>query len=222
VATPDLARLDNAKLTISEAEAVTGVARVHINRILDDGHFADIWKIELQDGRRLLNLDHCVFVRFHEDSGRLLAPQARKDLWFKYREKIIPHKATHEFFITNFVLTLGNSVCVDMTKHYRAVHNCWEALLRSKTEIVTDPGIRGGVPVISGTRIGAHEVAGVFEKAGVEEALAIYPALDAEKVEAAVMYARAHPRVGRPARNEASPSGKGRLASSRTVRRKSA
>ena len=225
MATLDNIRPESTKLTISEAEAVTGVTRAHINRILDDGNFANIWRIKRHSGRRLLNLNHCAFVRFHEDAGRLLAPKARKDVWRKYVVKL--QAMPHDFRSSTedqdrLLVILGNGVFVDMTRYYLDVLRSWEALARSRTAIVTDPEVRGGIPVIGGTRISAHEVAGVVARAGVDEVLAIYPSLDAEKVEAAVVYAKAHPRVGRPPNKEASRSNKAILKSSNVVRRKSA
>jgi uncharacterized protein (DUF433 family) len=212
-------------LTVSEAAAVTGITRTHINRILDDRHLANVLKIKRIDGRRVLNLNHCVFVLFHEHAGKLLMPKTRKDVWCRYMEKVTQHRNEKDFRITDndsLVVILGNSVSIDMTPHFRDVLQSWEALERSKTEIVTDPEVRDGVAVIGGTRIGAHEVAGIAEKSGIDEVLAIYPSLDVEKVEAAVMYAKAHPRAGRPSTNEAWRSPKVRLKSSKTVRREPA
>lgn len=60
-------------------------------------------------------------------------------------------------------------------------------------------GIKGGLPVIRGTRISVHLVAARL-KAGdaLEEIVAENPDLPFEAFEAAALFARAHPLVGRP------------------------
>lgn len=55
-----------------------------------------------------------------------------------------------------------------------------------------------GVPVLLGTDIPVHLVATLAEAGGVGEAACAYPSLSHEAIGAAVQYARAHPRAGRP------------------------
>lgn len=214
---------DNARLTISEAEVVTGVGRTHINRILDDGHFAELWGLERGLGRRLLNLDHCVFLLFHEEAGRLLAPRARREIWYKYIEKVSVHRSNfvqHTFARNeDCLIVFAETLSVDLTRHCREVEERWLALVRSRHEIISDPDIRGGAMVIEGTRIGVYEVADVVQNASAEEALEIYPSLSRDKVDAAVIYAKAHPKVGRPVKKSNWRSEKARLKSSRMIAR---
>jgi uncharacterized protein (DUF433 family) len=74
-------------------------------------------------------------------------------------------------------------------------------LHRAKRMVVVNPRIRGGEPVIRGTRIGVYEVAGMVKgatDAELEEILAGYPALKREQLHLATIFAAAHPRRGRP------------------------
>jgi uncharacterized protein (DUF433 family) len=65
--------------------------------------------------------------------------------------------------------------------------------------IVADPDIKGGTPVIRGTRMSVYLVLGrTAHGESVAAILADNPDLRREAVEAAVIYARAHPLVGRP------------------------
>lgn len=65
--------------------------------------------------------------------------------------------------------------------------------------IVEDENLLGGTPVIRGTRLSVYAVLGrVKDGDSVENILSDYPGLAREAVEAAVIYARAHPLVGRP------------------------
>jgi len=67
--------------------------------------------------------------------------------------------------------------------------------------IEIDPDIKGGEPVIRGTRIGVRAVAGRIEDGDTIEILTEdYPHIPAEAFQTAHTYARAHPRRGRPTR----------------------
>jgi len=58
---------------------------------------------------------------------------------------------------------------------------------------VRDPAIRGGTPVVRGTRVGLFEVAEEAKHETVEAMLAAYPSLTARMLRAACEYAARHP-----------------------------
>jgi uncharacterized protein (DUF433 family) len=65
--------------------------------------------------------------------------------------------------------------------------------------IVVDPEIMGGTPVIRGTRMTVYAILGRVEHGdSIEDILSEYPNLAREPIEAAIIYARTHPLVGRP------------------------
>ena len=65
--------------------------------------------------------------------------------------------------------------------------------------IVSDPEIKGGTPVIRGTRMTVHSVLGRVEGGEtLDDAAEDNPDLAREALEAAVVYARTHPLRGRP------------------------
>jgi uncharacterized protein (DUF433 family) len=65
--------------------------------------------------------------------------------------------------------------------------------------IVEDDEILGGTPTIRGTRISVYSVLGrIKDGETVEDILSDYPEIAREAVEAAVIFARTHPLVGRP------------------------
>lgn len=65
--------------------------------------------------------------------------------------------------------------------------------------IVADDDVMGGTPVIRGTRISVYAMLGrIRDGDTIDEILSDYPDLTVEAVEAAVIYARTHPLVGRP------------------------
>ena len=72
---------------------------------------------------------------------------------------------------------------------------------RANKMVVINPHIRGGEPVIRGSRIGVYEVAAMVKDATekeLEEILAGYPTLKREQLDLALIFAAAHPRRGRP------------------------
>jgi uncharacterized protein (DUF433 family) len=74
----------------------------------------------------------------------------------------------------------------------------------SRGAVVRDPEIRGGEPVVVGTRIPVSMLADLKAQ-GVEDAvlLADHPQLTPDLLAQALLYARLHPRVGRPKHGEA-------------------
>ena len=83
--------------------------------------------------------------------------------------------------------------------------------------IVEDDAIQGGAATFRGTRILVHQVAALLEQGATEAELRQdYPRLTPEMLAAAPVYARAHPRRGRPRKpawregGEGVPGGQGR------------
>jgi uncharacterized protein (DUF433 family) len=73
------------------------------------------------------------------------------------------------------------------------------AYRRALRLVVEDPEVQGGAATFEGTRILVHQVAALLDQgATVEELKTDYPNLTDAMIEAAPMYARAHPRRGRP------------------------
>ena len=65
--------------------------------------------------------------------------------------------------------------------------------------IVVDEEIKGGTPVIRGTRLTVYAVLGRIDHGEtIDDVLADNPDLTREALEAAIIYARSHPLVGRP------------------------
>lgn len=63
------------------------------------------------------------------------------------------------------------------------------------SEIAIDPAIMGGSPVIRGTRISVHAVLARVERGdSVDDWVREYPEVSRAAFEAAIEYARAHPR----------------------------
>jgi uncharacterized protein (DUF433 family) len=81
-------------------------------------------------------------------------------------------------------------VVLDRAERYRAARDA---------SIRIDPNIMGGTPIIRGTRMTVYSVLGRIEHGEtVADILADNPDLKREAIEAAIIYARTHPLMGRP------------------------
>ena len=86
------------------------------------------------------------------------------------------------------------------------VASAWEQMTERLSEataaqiaVVSDPEIRGGEPVVRGTRIPVHLLQELVEQGATnDELLGDYPSLDEQRLKLALLYARNHPRTGRP------------------------
>jgi uncharacterized protein (DUF433 family) len=114
--------------------------------------------------------------------------------WIRETEPYRPGHAS-EFAIGDALIIRWTP---EMTKTVEAAENY--ATLRDRW-IETNPDIKGGDPVIRGTRIGVRAIAQRLDHGDTIEILAEdYPAIPAEAFLTAYTYVRAHPRRGRPAK----------------------
>lgn len=95
-------------------------------------------------------------------------------------------------------LAIVPGIEADMTRYGAVVDRTLRYMRTRNALIVHDPAIMGGTPVIAGTRMTVHAVAGRVERGETIDGIAEEYGLSAEAVEAAVIYAKAHPLVGRP------------------------
>jgi uncharacterized protein (DUF433 family) len=89
-------------------------------------------------------------------------------------------------------LNVGRLVgdAMNRAERYRVTRDAW---------IVIDEEIKGGTPVIRGTRITVYSVLGRVEHGEtIDDILGDNPDLTRERIEAAIIYARTHPLIGRP------------------------
>jgi uncharacterized protein (DUF433 family) len=79
---------------------------------------------------------------------------------------------------------------MDRAERYRTARDAW---------IVVDDTIKGGTPVIRGTRMTVYSVLGrVDHGETIDDILADNPDLLRDAIETAITYARTHPLMGRP------------------------
>lgn len=99
-------------------------------------------------------------------------------------------------------LQLGDALVVRWSPEVSATVHAAESYARLREQwIETDHSIKGGEPVIRGTRIGVRAIAQRIEHGDTVQTLTEdYPHVPAEAFQTAYTYAKAHPRRGRPTR----------------------
>lgn len=76
------------------------------------------------------------------------------------------------------------------------------ALAIAESEVIFDPEIRGGLPVVRGTRIGVYEIADLCKAETDDYILEQFPSLSRTLLEHAKLYAIAHPLPRRKGRSD--------------------
>jgi uncharacterized protein (DUF433 family) len=81
-------------------------------------------------------------------------------------------------------------------------------LYEAEAAVASKAGVMGGELCLKGTRIPVHLIGGIALAHGLDEAHATYPFLQRRQVELAQLFAKAHPRKGRPKRVALPSSGR--------------
>lgn len=104
-------------------------------------------------------------------------------------------------------LALSEALVVRWSEEFAAiVRDAREYMERRAQYIETDPDVKGGEPVIRGTRLTARAVlARLAGGDSVSDLAADYPDIEPAAFEAAALYARTHPLRGRPPRPRPRP-----------------
>ena len=172
------------RLSPREAAFVAELPRKTVEQAIDRGEVKPV----RASGERTLDEVAVVYLRIRSEVGDLLTPKARKDVYRALRGegRVRPR------------LELG-PVAVSTTEAFRTVHERMERLRRARAVVEVDPEVRGGEPVVRGTRVPVYMLADL-EKAGEtrDRILEDYPALDAAMLADALLYASLNPRRGRP------------------------
>ena len=181
--------------TPSEAAVVSGVPLSAIHKAIDEGPLTQART--RKPGKRVLVDSEVLYLAAANifDPAMVQLTDKAKARLRKTIEASQP-KSGKIPFLEGLNLDLGSVIA--------KVRGRTALLDRANKMVVVNPRIRGGEPVIRGTRIGVYEVAAMVHNASTferEEILAGYPTLRAEQLDLACVYADAHPRRGRPPRH---------------------
>ncbi|MEY2926122.1 MAG: hypothetical protein RL367_599 [Pseudomonadota bacterium] len=184
-------------LKTTEAAMVSCVSPRDVNRVIDEGLMPS-FLFNTDDGRHVTPAG-CVFISFYFASAdrltsdermhaiKVLAPKLRKWKWNNPRVRAADCIVRHDF------------LTIDVAPFVLGATSRWRQLTDACKNVMSEPDILGGTPVIRGTRVPAHDVAAsVAAGYSVADIIAAYPSLNAETVELATLYAKANPLRGRP------------------------
>lgn len=185
---------------------LTGLSTRTINASIDRGEVT-----VLRRGRsvkkRVRNLGPAdvLYLILRKELGTVLSARAKRELYRRLKdvalEGLSESISAMEEQCDLEIRLAGGVVRIELKEICPRLANRWRALRDATQLVVSDPQIRGGEPVIRGTRVPVYMVADLLKKgAGVNEILEDYPSLDAQMVRAAVAYVETNPRRGRPSK----------------------
>lgn len=177
-----------ALITRSEAAALSGASLTTVKKAVDE----KIIPTRRQSSRSYIEADDVpVLAMLAQLGGVRLAASSKRRL----RDWLRSSPTAAEFELTPAIVVRR----IDAVEEARC-RTARYAKLREKW-IVRDASIKGGDPVITGTRVSVHTLASRIEQGESPSILEEdFPHIPAEAREVALQYARANPRRGRPKR----------------------
>ncbi len=177
-----------ALFTTSEAAAVSGITTRRINRFIDEGPLSNFRrhkrKLSRKDILFLKLLQAFGGVQVFSKSGRTVLYRAVAS--YDSKEPAPIHSRPSRL-VELLLRDASDELEPEISK-----------LTRARRMVVSDPDIRGGEPVIKGTRIPVHMIAELVGNGADESEIEEDYRLSAEQLELAVLYAKAYPKRGRP------------------------
>ena len=179
-------------LSPREAGYVTGLSEKTINQAIDRQEIATLPVRREGESERLLGLPELVYLSLRDTVGPLLSAEGKR----KLRQQLDVLRASPYpggMSVGPLELNIGNDIDALLEKIRELEH--------ARSFVVVDPEVRGGEPVVRGTRISVWMLADLSRQgAPREELLEDYPALTEESLDAALLFAKLYPRRGRPRR----------------------
>ncbi|MGE3874205.1 MAG: DUF433 domain-containing protein [Parvibaculaceae bacterium] len=172
-------------LTLSEAGYVLGRSTSGLNKAVDTGEIRARQRKIGKVVERLLGPAELRFLRLADELDKDLTPAGRRRLYDALR-KLSADK--HRVRLGELELDLAR-IDTDLKSRVDRLRG-----IRQKVEM--QRGRRDAV--IRGTRVSAHLIAALARTQTIGEILEDFPSLDRAQVDAAIEYAKAYPKRGRP------------------------
>jgi uncharacterized protein (DUF433 family) len=191
-------------VTPAEAAWLTELSPKTINATIDRGELGRSPRPRSAGARaRRLGPADVVYLVLRKELSDVLSAAAKRELYERLVEVLsrrgLALQSTDGRGADFEIELAGGVIRVEMKGALRRLSKRWQALERAADVVVSDPGIRGGEPVIRGTRIPVYLIADLLSQgADAREILEDYPSLSANTVRSALAYAQTHPRRGRP------------------------
>jgi uncharacterized protein (DUF433 family) len=182
--------------SLTEAALLTGLSVKAINQAIDRREIAAL-RTRGAKGVRRVGLPEVLYLCLRQSTAPALSKGGRLALYTALRRRRLDEDALESVAIDLF----AGTVQISLGQIPSQVRSRLAALERSVALIVSDPDIRGGEPVVRGTRVPVYAVADLKQQGASDaELLEDFPSLTPASLEAAITYAATHPRRGRPKR----------------------
>ena len=171
----------------NEAACITGVPLKQVHRIIDAG----LLESAATEGRRAraVHGGGLVGLKLAHETAGVLTRDGRRCLL----RCLLDHPDANT--------ARARGVSVDLRPMRNQVRQGLSRLARARAAISCDDAVLSGTPCIKGTRIPAHDIAEMrANEDSVQAVREAFPQLSEDRIELAVLYARAYPRRGRPKR----------------------
>lgn len=175
-------------LNVDEIAAIVEVDRKAVLQMIKEGGLP---KSVLSRSKKavigtqpLLKPIACPIVHFQITTGHLLSPQLRRRLVREIGD--VARGSSNQGVFEEGPLR------VDLTGSVTKTVLRMASLASAEAAVLFDPEIRGGLPVMRGTRIGVYELADLCTFETAHYILENFPSLTEEHLEQASLYAKAH------------------------------
>lgn len=172
-------------LTLSEAGYVLQRSPAVLNKAVDTGVIRARQRRAGKVTQRLLGPAELRFLRLADELEKDLTPAGRRRLYEALRK--LPSE-THTLQLGQLELDLAR-IDRDLARRLNQLQQVNERIDRRAED---------AEPMIRGTDISAYLIAALAREESVNEILADFPSLQKVQVEAAIEYAKAYPKRGRP------------------------
>jgi len=163
-----------------------GLTSIKVSNLIDE--IARVGVAEVGKGKRLVEYRGLFALLLAEE---LVYCQLKPDL---------RHEALKQFVGTRTkrIKVPGTNLSVLVQPYRERAQAGIRGLYEAEAQIQSREEVMQGEPCLKGTRIPAYIVAAIANASGREEAIATYPSLTLQQVALVELFAKAHPRRGRP------------------------
>lgn len=170
-------------LSANEAACVTGVPLKQVYHTIRLGLLSDA--VKRSNGRIAILSKGLIGVKLAYDTAEILTTEGRRQLI----RRLLDHPEADT--------VREGAVSIDIQPMKSAVQRGLTTLENAKKIVVSDPEILSGMPCFKGTRIPVYYIAKMVANGdAISSVLEAYPTLDEDRVDAAILYAKAYPCRG--------------------------
>ena len=181
--------LENELFSPAEIGAVAGVPVKEVYKVIEQRLPGGL--VVRRNRQRMLTRWGAVCVVIDHQMPKDVPVTVRKQVYAQIKVSLPSGLIKCKHGILQYVVdvkTAANKVDADLAKYRKAMKL-----------IVEDPSVQAGAATFKGTRILVHQIANLISEGATEAELREdYPRLKRAMIAAATVYAKAHPRRGRP------------------------